>query len=393
MVNASKTTTYNVAKPKKRVLVTGGAGYIGSHTTLALLQNGYQVVIIDNLCNSYVESVHRVRKLGGASKDDVVFVKADLNDRTKLEKVFATYSISSVIHFAGLKSVSESIAEPLLYYNNNVTVTCNILEVMQKFGCKHIVFSSSATVYGDAKDLYIKETAPVGPLTPYGRSKLMCEEIIRDTYNSDNSFLRAAILRYFNPVGCHPSGLIGENPRNAPNNLMPCVVGAMVSGKPMRVFGADYGTADGTAIRDFIHVCDLAEGHVMALRKLEGACEGMCEIYNMGNGTGSSVKQVLTTMEQVTDVAVPHVVIGRREGDAMCVVADPSKANKELGWRPFRDLAEMCESAWKWKSSNPTGYSTKPTYTKASSLKKSTFGFVRKSLEFVNFGSTSVVVV
>ena len=340
---------------QQRVLVTGGAGYIGSHTTLALLQSGYKVIIVDNLRNSYKESVKRVRLLSNCAKGDVIFVKGTMQDRAKLNKVFDKYNIFAVIHFAGLKAVSESIKEPLLYYNNNVTATCVLLKVMKEHGCSNIVFSSSATVYGDAKDAYIKETAPTGPLTPYGRSKLMCEEIIRDTCSSDLK-TSGIVLRYFNPVGCHPSGLIGENPRNAPNNLMPCVTNAMSTQKPMMLYGDDYKTVDGTAIRDFIHVSDLAEGHVSALRKLQTSKKGFFDIYNMGNGKGSSVRQVIETMQDVTNVAVPHTIVGRRSGDAMCVVADASKAKIELNWTPQQDIVSMCTTAWKYKAHNPHGY-------------------------------------
>lgn len=354
------TTTEKYVKPivlqkTPRVLVTGGAGYIGSHTTLALLECGYKVVIIDNLCNSYKESVKRVRQLAMAKQGDVKFVKGSVEDKTKLHKVFKKYNIVSVIHFAGLKSVSESIQQPLSYYHNNLTATCSLLEVMKAHGVKNIVFSSSATVYGNAKDPYIKETAPTGPLTPYGRSKLMCEEVIRDVCKSDNR-ISGIVLRYFNPVGCHASGLIGENPRNAPNNLMPCVTLAMTTGTPMKLFGDKYDTHDGSAIRDFIHVTDLAEGHVAALRKLEYEHGGYFDIFNMGNGVGSSVKQVITTMEAVTGVDVPHQIVGPRAGDAVCVVADPTKAFKQLCWEPRKKLDEMCSSSWNYKYNNPLGY-------------------------------------
>lgn len=341
------------------ILVTGGAGYIGSHTTLALLKNNYKVVVVDNLCNSYKESIQRVRTLAKCDKKDLVFVKASVNDKLALDKIFQQYNIVAVIHFAGLKSVSESLHHPLRYYRNNVTATCILLECMNMYGCNKIVFSSSATVYGNASEPYIKETAPVSPLTPYGRSKLMCEEVIIDTCNSRPD-LSAIILRYFNPVGCHESGMIGENPRNAPNNLMPCVTGAMVSNSPMRVFGSDYDTKDGTAIRDFIHVVDLAEGHVAALQKLERVTskqeKRFVQIYNMGNGVGSSVKDVIETMQQVTEVTVPHKYVERRPGDAECVVADPSKAYEELDWKPKLPLEDMCETAWNWQKQNPDGY-------------------------------------
>jgi len=344
----------------KYILVTGGAGYIGSHTTLALLKVGHKVVVVDNLCNSYKESVQRVQTLAQCAPNDLIFIEASVNDKTALDNIFGKYNIDAVIHFAGLKSVSESINHPLHYYHNNVTATCVLLECMEAHGCNKIVFSSSATVYGNATQPYIKETYPTSPLTPYGRSKLMCEEVIIDTCNSSN--LSAVILRYFNPVGCHESGMIGENPRNGPNNLMPCVTAAMSSEMPMNVFGSDYKTDDGTAIRDFIHVVDLADGHVAALNKLisvnaKGKREHtFCEIYNMGNGTGSSVKEVIHTMEEATGVTVPHKIVGRRPGDAECVVADPSKAFCELDWRPKLLLVDMCRTAWNWQKQNPDGY-------------------------------------
>lgn len=348
-----KRRSSTVSEP--RVLVTGGAGYIGSHTTLSLLQSGYKVVIIDNLRNSYRESVERVVHLANVKSGDVIFVKGSVDNKVKLEKIFTRYNIASVIHFAGLKSVSESLTNPLDYYHNNVTATCVLLQCMKKYNCNRIVFSSSATVYGNAIDPYIKEDAPTSPMTPYGRSKLMCEDIILDSCNG-NSKLCAVILRYFNPVGCHESGLIGENPKNAPNNLMPCVTNAMMTKQSMQLYGDDYKTDDGTAVRDFIHVCDLADGHVSALRKLEGIKRDFCQIYNMGNGKGSSVKQVIETMEKVSGVEVPHEIVNRRPGDAECVVADPTKAFDELTWKPKHNLEEMCGSAWKWKAKNPNGY-------------------------------------
>jgi UDP-glucose 4-epimerase len=256
------------------IMVTGGAGYIGSHTTLYLLQNKYKVVVVDNLCNSYRESLRRVEKLANAR---VKFVKCNLEDKKALNKVFKQYNISAVIHFAGLKSVSESIADPLRYYLNNVTATCTLLECMRENDCKRIIFSSSATVYGNVSVPFITEDAPTGPLTPYGRSKLMCEEVIADTCKSWPE-LSATVLRYFNPVGSHESGTLGENPRNKPNNLMPCVTSAMITKTPLHIFGNDYSTKDGSAIRDFIHVVDLAKGHVAALRSIEKTWTGIISL-------------------------------------------------------------------------------------------------------------------
>lgn len=342
------------------VLVTGGAGYIGSHTCLVLLEAGYKVVVVDNLCNSFKESLNRVQKIANKR---LHFVKASVDDMDALSKVFETFQIYAVIHFAGLKAVSESIAQPLLYYHNNFIATCTLLQCMQKYNVHRIIFSSSATVYGNPDSASIPETAPTGPLTPYGRSKLMCEEAIRDVCTS-NKNMCAAILRYFNPVGSHESGLIGENPRDAPNNLMPCVTRAMITGKPLNIFGQDYSTKDGTAIRDFIHVMDLARGHVAALRKVLKVDGHFCEIYNMGNGTGHSVMDVVVSMRDVSGCLVPHIVTDRRPGDAESVVADPSKAYRQLKWKPELALEVMCGSAWKWQSQNPEGYSYKVSMIK-----------------------------
>jgi UDP-glucose 4-epimerase len=335
------------------ILVTGGAGYIGSHTTLLLLQAGYKVVVIDNLCNSYKKSIKRVRKLANAQKGDLIFVKADLKDKKSLNAVFRKFNITSVIHFAGLKSVSESQDHPIMYYQNNVLATVSLLETMVKYHCHNIVFSSSATVYGDTKEPYIKEDAPTNPLTPYGRSKLMCEHVIQDVCK--NKQVSAVILRYFNPVGCHPSGLLGENPKGTPNNLMPCLTKAMVANKPLKLYGDDYDTKDGTAVRDFIHVMDLGKGHIDALNKLEhnGAeKQGFCQVYNMGNGHGSSVMQVVLTMTKVAQQQVLYDIVERRVGDAECVVANPTKAMTQLGWMPKHTLDEMCSSAWYWTTSS-----------------------------------------
>jgi len=341
--------------PQAYILVTGGAGYIGSHTTLALLQNGYKVVIVDNLCNSYREAIDRIRFLANDKKRQLVFVKGDVDDKDCLRRIFKKYHIDAVVHFAGLKSVTESFEAPLHYYRNNVTATCVLLECMKDFGCNRIVFSSSATVYGNAKRAFIEESDPVAPLTPYGRSKLMCEDIILDSCVARKE-LCAVILRYFNPVGCHESGLLGENPRNAPNNLMPCVTQAMSKGTPMCIFGNDYKTKDGTPVRDFIHVSDLSMGHVAALKKLETVSRSFARIYNMGNGKGSTVMQVIETMCEITGIDVPYKIVGRRTGDAECVVANPERAFKELYWTPRRSLDAMCRSAWNWQSKNPDGY-------------------------------------
>ena len=337
-------------------MVTGGAGYIGSHTTLALLQNGYNVVVVDNLCNSYRESLRRVHKL--APKKIKKFYKLSIGDKAALTKVFKRHRIDAVIHFAGLKSVNESISNPVLYYQQNVAATCTLIEVMQAHNCKKIIFSSSATVYGNAKDAFIKETAPTAPMTPYGRSKLMCEDVIRDTCNSWSDW-SAAVLRYFNPVSAHSSSLIGESPRNAPNNLMPSVTAAMISRKPLKLFGNDYNTSDGTTIRDYIHVVDLADSHVAALKKVLSQEGCFHQIYNIGNGRGATIMELIDTMTDVTGVKVPYVISARRPGDAECVVADPAKAFVELKWQPKLGLEEMCCYAWKWQEQNPNGFRKK----------------------------------
>lgn len=336
------------------VLVTGGAGYIGSHTVLYLLQEGYNVIVVDNLCNSNIETIDTLRSFTRDPKRQLIFFKETICDKVKMMEIFQNFNITTVIHFAGLKSVSESINEPLEYYNNNVITTLILLECMKKTMVPRIVFSSSATVYGDVRGSdMIKEEANLKPLTPYGKSKLMCEDIIRD-YIVSNGNSYSVILRYFNPVGCHKSGLLGENPKNKPNNLMPCITNAMCSKIPMKIFGYDYDTKDGTAVRDYIHVCDLAQGHIAAVKKLErtniNENDDRTFIYNMGNGIGYSVKEMIETMEKVTNVTVPRILSDRRAGDAECVIADPRKAFEELSWKPKRDMNIICASVWKWKS-------------------------------------------
>ncbi|KAJ3270657.1 hypothetical protein HDV01_007545 [Terramyces sp. JEL0728] len=337
------------------ILVTGGAGYIGSHTILELLNEGFKVVVVDNLVNSTQEALHRVLKLAPNSAT-LLFFKVDMCDKDALQKVFAEFKFDAVIHFAGLKAVNEFISVPLRYYANNITGTLNLLECMNTADCNTLVFSSSATVYGNPKGFAsVDENHSTGPINPYGQTKLMTETIIQDFCNSKR-VMNAAILRYFNPIGAHESGEIGENPLLPPSNLLPCVTRAMLhENRPLQIYGDDYDTHDGTAIRDYIHVVDLARGHVAALEKLLQDSPG-CMILNMGNGRGYSVMEVVQHMHRVTGVLVPHIVAGRRKGDAQHVVADPSKALGLLKWKPKHDLGSMCHSAWKWQSNNPQGY-------------------------------------
>ncbi|KAJ3268562.1 hypothetical protein HDV01_002580 [Terramyces sp. JEL0728] len=339
------------------ILVTGGAGYIGSHTVLELLNEGFKVIVVDNLVNSTQESLNRVLKLAPKGSE-LHFFKVDICNKADLEKVFADFKIDAVIHFAGLKAVNESISIPLRYYTNNITGTLILLECMDTVNCNNIVFSSSATVYGNPDGFEaLDEAQSTGPINPYGQTKLMAEVIIEDFCNS-KKVMNASILRYFNPIGAHESGIIGENPLLPPSNLLPCVTRAMLhENRPLHVYGDDYDTHDGTAVRDYIHVVDLARGHVAALEKLLQDSPG-CMVLNMGNGRGYSVKEVVDHMHKVTGVAVPHILAARREGDAQYVVADPSKALKLLNWKPKHDLTAMCHSAWKWQSNNPQGYTT-----------------------------------
>jgi len=334
-----------------KVLVTGGAGYIGSHTCLELLKDGYDVVVVDNLANSKEESLKRVRELAGR---DLVFHKADLLDREALDAVFAGSSIHTVVHFAGLKAVGESVAIPLSYYHNNITGTLILCQVMQKHQVKNLVFSSSATVYGDPHKVPITEDFPLSATNPYGRTKLMIEEILRDIHRADETW-NVALLRYFNPVGAHPSGRIGEDPNGIPNNLLPYITQVAV-GKLSRlsVFGNDYPTPDGTGIRDYIHVVDLALGHLKALEKL--ASSPGVVTYNLGTGQGYSVLEMVKAFEKASGKDVPYQIVGRRPGDIASCYADPTKAREELGWSTQRGIHEMCADAWKWQSGNPDGY-------------------------------------
>ncbi|KAJ3197638.1 hypothetical protein HK101_002066 [Irineochytrium annulatum] len=344
------------------VLVTGGAGYIGSHTVLELLARGHDVVVVDNLSNSSQESLNRVALLTGRKP---IFRHVSILDEQALRAVFAEFRVWAVIHFAGLKSVGESVSNPLSYYRTNVWGTCVLLEVMKESGCKKIVFSSSATVYKPAEECAstkpgpIVEDSPLGPINPYGRSKLFVEDVIRDVCASDDN-LGATLLRYFNPIGAHPSGIIGEDPRDVPNNLLPYVTQVLVGRRDrLTVHGSDYPTHDGTGVRDFIHVVDLALGHLAALEQLrvEGD-KGACHTYNMGAGSGYSVLDVVNEMERSSGLTVPLTMGPRRPGDAAEVVADPSRANAALGWRTKRDIRVMCQSAYKWQKNNPEGYAS-----------------------------------
>ncbi|KAG5176030.1 galactose-4-epimerase, UDP [Tribonema minus] len=340
-----------------RVLVTGGAGYIGSHTCLELIKAGEEVVVVDNLINAVEESLERVIQLTGCNRKQLQFRKVDLLDRKGLRKVFEEFKFDSCIHFAGLKAVGESVAKPLMYYRNNIEGTLNLVEAMREHGCKKLVFSSSATVYGTPEKLPLDEKSRVGPgiTNPYGRTKYMIEEILRDEQVADPTW-EILILRYFNPIGAHESGRIGEDPDGIPNNLMPFVAQVAVGRREfLAVFGDDYSTPDGTGVRDYIHVCDLAEGHVAALNKLRKGGVG-CEAVNLGTGKGYSVFEVVKAMEAASGKKIPYKVVPRRAGDVEAMYADPSFAKQYLTWSATRGLKEMCEDTWRWQSKNPHGY-------------------------------------
>lgn len=334
------------------ILVTGGAGYIGSHACVELLNEGYEVVVIDNLYNSSEESLKRVEKITGKS---VKFYEGDLLNREDIEKVFENETIDSVIHFAGLKAVGESVSKPLEYYHNNITGTLILCDVMRSHGCKSIVFSSSATVYGDPAFVPITEECPKGQITnPYGQTKGMLEQILTDIQVGDPKW-KVILLRYFNPIGAHKSGLIGEDPKGIPNNLVPYIAQVAVGKlQKLGVFGDDYPTPDGTGVRDYIHVVDLAVGHVKAIAKLDNM-EGV-EIYNLGTGNGYSVLDVLHAYEKACGKTIPYEVKARRPGDIPTCYADAAKAKEELGWVAERGIEEMCEDSYRWQSMNPDGY-------------------------------------
>ena len=333
------------------ILVTGGAGYIGSHTCVEMLEAGYDVVVIDNLDNSNEESLNRIKQITGK---DVKFYCEDVRDKDALRKIFTENKIEAVIHFAGLKAVGESVREPIMYYDNNLISTIYLLEVMAEFDVKKIVFSSSATVYGVATEMPLKEGMPLGAINPYGRTKYFIEEILRDLYVADDSWT-IALLRYFNPIGAHKSGLIGEDPKGIPNNLMPYISQVAVGKlEKLHVFGNDYKTVDGTGVRDYIHVVDLAKGHVKAIDWALGTVG--CEAFNLGTGNGTSVLQLRDAFVKASGIDIPYVIDPRRPGDPDEVYAKPDKAREVLGWTAEYGIDEMCEDTWRWQSGNPNGY-------------------------------------
>ena len=334
-----------------KILVTGGAGYIGSHTVLLLLENGYEVVVVDNLSNSSYESLKRVMEITGKTVD---FYECDINDYDKLDEIFSIHDINSVIHFAGLKAVGESVSIPLKYYENNLTGTFTLLEVMIKHNVKKIVFSSSATVYGDPHKVPITEDMPNSATNPYGRTKLFLEQILSDVYVSDKEF-SVSLLRYFNPIGAHESGRIGENPKGIPNNLMPYIT-QVASGKlqQLSVFGNDYNTHDGTGVRDYIHVMDLSMGHLKASEYIQDKTGVF--VHNLGTGTGYSVLDLVKAFEEANGIKVPYQIVARRPGDIAACYADPGKAKAELGWQAEKNIVDMCRDAWNWQKQNPNGY-------------------------------------
>lgn len=333
------------------ILVTGGAGYIGSHTCVELLSSGYEVVVVDNLSNSKYEALNRVQKI---AKKPLSFHKLDLLDKTLLSEVFGSYNIQAVIHFAGLKAVGESVSLPLRYYENNVAGTISLCEVMTAHKVKNLVFSSSATVYGDPPSVPVTEDFALNPTNPYGRTKWMIEEILKDVRTSDPSW-NVALLRYFNPVGAHHSGLIGEDPNGIPNNLLPYITQVGI-GKlsELKVFGDDYPTTDGTGVRDYIHVVDLAIGHIHALDKL--LSNPGIVTYNLGTGRGYSVIEMIKAFEAASKRSVPYRIAGRRPGDVASSYADASRAKKEMGWAARLFIDDICRDAWRWQSQNPHGY-------------------------------------
>ncbi len=334
----------------KKILVTGGAGYIGTHTCIELIEAGYKIVVVDNLCNASLEGLKRVRRIVGV---DIPFYQVDVRDKVGLTKVFEVHNFDGVIHFAGLKAVGESVEMPIKYYDTNVGGTFILAEVMRDFDCKTFVFSSSATVYGNPKMVPIREDFPLSATNPYGCSKLMIEEFLQDVFAADDAW-NIALLRYFNPIGAHKSGLIGENPNGVPNNLIPYISQVAV-GKldKLNVFGGDYDTADGTGVRDYIHVVDLAKGHVKALQALD---EPQVLIVNLGTGNGYSVLDMVKAFEKSSGKIVAYKIVDRRAGDIATCYADVSFAKTKLGWQAERELDEMCEDTWRWQSQNPDGF-------------------------------------
>ncbi|MBP6700831.1 MAG: UDP-glucose 4-epimerase GalE [Halioglobus sp.] len=336
---------------KKTVLVTGGAGYIGSHVCVELLEQGHHLVVLDNLCNGSEVALQRVEEITGKT---LIFQRGDVRDEALVRGLLQTHGIGAVIHFAGLKAVGESVAQPLEYYNNNVSGAIHLLRAMAQVGVTNLVFSSSATVYGDPARNPIDEDFPLSATNPYGRSKLMIEEMLRDLYAADSSW-NISILRYFNPAGAHPSGRIGEHPSGIPNNLMPYIA-QTASGLRQRlsVFGGDYPTRDGTGVRDYIHVTDLATGHLRALATL--ADNPGCITHNLGTGTGYSVLEMVAAFEAASGREIPYTIVPRRPGDIAECYADPGRARRDLGWSAQQSLAAMCADAWRWQQQNPSGY-------------------------------------
>ena len=335
------------------ILVTGGAGFIGSHTIIELYKAGHTAVVVDNLSNSNPESLRRVAEIIGET--EIPFYKTDIRDREGLEKVFAVHHLDACIHFAGLKAVGESVEKPWEYYENNISGTLVLVDIMRKHGCKNIIFSSSATVYGDPAEIPITERCPKGRCTnPYGWTKSMLEQVLTDIQRADPEW-NVVLLRYFNPVGAHPTGRIGENPNGIPNNLMPYITQVAIGKRPeLGIFGNDYPTHDGTGVRDYIHVVDLANGHVCALKAIERAC-GL-GIYNLGTGHGYSVLEMVRAFERVNGVKIPYCVKPRRAGDIATCYSDPAKAERELGWKAKFGIDEMVRDSWNWQRLNPDGY-------------------------------------
>lgn len=333
------------------ILVTGGAGFIGSHATVELLENGYKVVVVDNLSNSQKASIDRIKEMTGK---DFAFHQVDLLDSQALDDIFSTYDISAVMHFAGYKAVGQSVEMPLSYYHNNISGTLTLCEMMLKHNVQKLVFSSTATVYGLPERVPIEESFSLSATNPYGRTKLMIEEILRDLALSNPS-IRIAILRYFNPIGAHPSGKLGEDPRGIPNNLIPYITQVAIGKQPeLKIFGGDYETNDGTGVRDYIHVMDLVKGHIKALEYLEKH-EGV-ETFNLGTGTGYSVLEIVNSFNDVTGKQIPYQITDRRPGDIGVCYANPEKAKKLLGWQAEKSLKEMCRDSWNWQVQNPDGF-------------------------------------
>lgn len=334
------------------ILITGGAGYIGSHTCVELLNTNYEIVVVDNFCNSNPEAIHRIRKITGCS---FPFYQIDLLDEDSLDRVFRENNIEAVIHFAGLKAVGESVAFPLTYYSTNIISTLTLCKTMQRHQVKKLVFSSSATVYGTPVTFPIAEESHLGAINPYGRTKLMIEEMLKDLYQSDHDW-SISILRYFNPVGAHDSGLIGEDPNGVPNNLMPYITQVAIGKlKQLSVFGNQYPTVDGTGIRDYIHVVDLAKGHLKALEK--ASFSSGIEVYNLGTGKGYSVLEMIKAFEKASGKKISYKIVHARPGDVAICYADSGKAKGNLGWEAKKKIDEMCEDAWRWQNKNPNGYS------------------------------------